>query len=167
MFHWRVKHKSQIKLFELLFYACHLLTLQWNLSEIFKLVLFCFPLKPKKKILLSHNIHNRYTHFDLNLDSFSCLALDFRYLPICLVMYTFCVQYCWVANTSLSSSRSSSAFVSALTMYFVCGVAVVSSAVVMSTYLTTNRMRFYFFRSKCIVNMSSTWGGTVYPSLWI
>ena len=33
MFHWRVKHKSQIKLFELLFYACHLLTLQWNLSE--------------------------------------------------------------------------------------------------------------------------------------
>ena len=43
---------------------------------------------------------------------------------------------------------SPSAFVSTLTTSFVCGVAVVSSVVVMSSHLITNRMRFYFFRSK-------------------
>ena len=54
-----------------------------------------------------------------------------------------------------TASRSSSALVSSLTTNFVCGIAAVSSAVVMSTHLITNRMRFYFFRSKCVVNMSS------------
>ena len=34
-------------------------------------------------------------------------------------------------------------------------VAVVSSVVVMSSHLITNRMRFYFFQSKCVVNVSS------------
>ena len=36
-----------------------------------------------------------------------------------------------------------------------CSVAVVSSVVVMSSHLITNRMRFYFFQSKCVVNVSS------------
>ena len=36
-----------------------------------------------------------------------------------------------------------------------CSVAVVSSVVVMSSHLTTNRTRFYFFQSKCVVNVSS------------
>ena len=35
-----------------------------------------------------------------------------------------------------------------------CSVAVVSSVVVMSSHLITNRMRFYFFQSKCVVNVS-------------
>ena len=70
-------------------------------SNFFKLVLFCFPmfwivmikkhpnwkfLNHRKNLLLSHNIHSRYAHFNLHLVSFSCFALDFRYLPICLVM---------------------------------------------------------------------------------
>ena len=38
---------------------------------------------------------------------------------------------------------------------FTCSVAVVSSVVVMSSHLITNRMRFYFFQSKCVVNVSS------------
>ena len=45
-------------------------------------------------------------------------------------------------------SRSWSTFVSTFATYFVCDVAVVSSVVVMSSHLITNRMRFYFFRSK-------------------
>ena len=36
-----------------------------------------------------------------------------------------------------------------------CSVAVVSSVVVMSSHLITNRMRFYFFQSRCVVNVSS------------
>ena len=36
-----------------------------------------------------------------------------------------------------------------------CSVAVVSSVVVMSSHVVTNRMRFYFFQSKCVVNVSS------------
>ena len=34
-------------------------------------------------------------------------------------------------------------------------LSVVSSVVVMSSHLITNRMRFYFFQSKCVVNVSS------------
>ncbi len=37
----------------------------------------------------------------------------------------------------------------------VCSVAVVSSVVVMSSHIITNRMQFYFFQSKCVVNVSS------------
>ena len=40
-------------------------------------------------------------------------------------------------------------------MLTLCSVAVVSSVVVMSSHLITNRMRFYFFQSKCVVNVSS------------
>ena len=41
------------------------------------------------------------------------------------------------------------------TVALMCSVAVVSSVVVMSSHLITNRMRFYFFQSKCVVNVSS------------
>ena len=36
-----------------------------------------------------------------------------------------------------------------------CSVAVVSSVAVWSSHLSTNRMRFYFFQSKCVVIVSS------------
>ena len=36
-----------------------------------------------------------------------------------------------------------------------CSVAVVSSVVVMSSHIITNRMQFYFFQSKCVVIVSS------------
>ena len=36
-----------------------------------------------------------------------------------------------------------------------CSVAVVSSFVAMSSHLITNRVRFYFFQSKCVVIVSS------------
>ena len=36
-----------------------------------------------------------------------------------------------------------------------CSIAVVSSIVVMSSHLITNRMWFYFFQSKCVVIVSS------------
>ena len=42
-----------------------------------------------------------------------------------------------------------------VTLPNMCSVAVVSSVVVMSSHLITNRMRFYFFQSKCVVNVSS------------
>ena len=37
----------------------------------------------------------------------------------------------------------------------VCSVEVVSSVAVWSSHLSTNRMRFYFFQSKCVVIVSS------------
>ena len=37
-----------------------------------------------------------------------------------------------------------------------CGVAVVSSVAVWSSHPSTNRMCFYFFQSKCVVIVSST-----------
>ena len=40
-------------------------------------------------------------------------------------------------------------------LIYIYSVAVVSSVVVMSSHLITNRMRFYFFQSKCVVNVSS------------
>ena len=42
-----------------------------------------------------------------------------------------------------------------VTIVLVRSVAVVSSFVIMSSHLITNRMRFYFFQSKCVVNVSS------------
>ena len=36
-----------------------------------------------------------------------------------------------------------------------CSVAVVSSVAVWSSHLSTNKMRFYFFQSKCVVIVSS------------
>ena len=41
------------------------------------------------------------------------------------------------------------------TIIIICSVAVVSSVVVMSSHIITNRMRFYFFQSKCVVIVSS------------
>ena len=37
-----------------------------------------------------------------------------------------------------------------------CSVAVVSPVAVWSSHLATNRMRFYFFQSKCVVIVSSS-----------
>ena len=42
-----------------------------------------------------------------------------------------------------------------VTIALVCSITVLSSNVVMSSHLITNRMRFYFFQSKCVVNVSS------------
>ena len=42
-----------------------------------------------------------------------------------------------------------------VTIVLVRSMAVVSSFVIMPSHLITNRMRFYFFQSKCVVNVSS------------
>ena len=47
-----------------------------------------------------------------------------------------------------------------------CSVAVVSSVAVWSSHLSTNRMRFYFFQSKCVVIVSSLCDFPTRGGLW-
>ena len=120
------------------------------------------PMKLTHRVVLDYQMHSlflgiSFKFIDKLLDLCSgheisnslkepSIYVHYRYYP----PFSFSADKRWVAlgPVKFMPSRSWSAFVSTFATYFVCGVAVVSSVVVMSSHLITNRMRFYFFRSK-------------------
>ena len=93
------------------------------------------------------------TNGKLSINPFFLFSCERIYISLRSVQIRiFCVwlKYAFFVNSKLYSrsngTEGNSKKISA---------CIVSSNVVMSSHLITNRMRFYFFQSKCVVNVSS------------
>ena len=104
----------------------------------------------------THLAHFEETMIHIFLWKILSVPLSNSFAKSCCVIQIF-VAILWVTiHVTLHSVGGKTTWRSMLCKWVsICSVAVVSSVVVRSSHLITNRMRFYFFQSKCVVNVSS------------